>query len=188
MNNYFDFFDVDTQYGNVFPNEETFKKIILQKKVYPEQLDIQKQSMLQSYPEQSKPDFEILDYFINTKEANNCGLYSLEEGFLRGNMFPNLYQPYKGEKVKRIVPKSEQERMMLEIQKLNFAMKDINLYLDVHPEDKCMIQLFNQYREEVNQLSAEYQRYFGPFQLSSPELNRVPWLWSNMKWPWERGF
>lgn len=111
--------------------------------------------------------------------------YNPYEGLIRGNMFKELYNPYKSEKPYAINPANEQASMLTDIDSLCFALIDLNLYLDVHPEDKNKIELFNQYRIEQNELIRQYENKFEPLLLSSDSLNTYPWSWDDRPWPWE---
>ena len=66
-----------------------------------------------------------------------------------------------------------------------FAMVDLGLYLDVNPNNQEMIKLFNQYREEKENLTKEYESKYGPITPSSDSLNSYPWAWNKMPWPWD---
>lgn len=120
----------------------------------------------------------------NTNNQNNK-LYDPYQGFIRGNMFPSLYDPYKNDKPYEVRPMNEQAEMLTTIDALGFAMIDLNLYLDLHPNDKKMIDLYNQYRMRKQDLLNEYQNRFGPLLTSSEALNNYPWAWNNVPWPWE---
>lgn len=122
---------------------------------------------------------------INTDNYKWQPLYNPYEGLIRGNMSRELYSPYKNEKPYEINPANEQASMLTDIDSLCFALIDLNLYLDVHPEDKNKIELFNQYRIEQNELIRQYENRFGPLLLSSDSLNTYPWAWNNKPWPWE---
>ena len=67
--------------------------------------------------------------FMNNKIINNnlTGLYT---GFIRGNMFSNLYNQYKDYQPMMINPDNEKEQYLLDLNQVQFAMHDINLYLD----------------------------------------------------------
>lgn len=119
-----------------------------------------------------------------TKNENPSSLYDPYNGFIRGNMFPSLYNEYKVKPID-IMPKSDKEALLLYVDALSFAAHDINLYLDVYPNDNDMIQLFNQYKVEANKLMEEYQDKFGPLVVNSDATNKTPWTWDNSPWPWE---
>ena len=78
-------------------------------------------------------------------------IFSPLEGFSLGNLFPELYTPYKNYKPKEVRPLDEKGRMLLDIDKISFARHEINLYLDLHPDDQSMLKLFNDYREKENE-------------------------------------
>ena len=75
--------------------------------------------------------------------------------------------------------------MLTYIDSLCFACIDLGLYLDVFPNDHSAIDLFNQYRNQKNNLVNEYQNKFGPLFLNSDSLNSIPWAWNDRPWPWE---
>ena len=119
---------------------------------------------------------------INDKEK---GLFTPYEGFIRGNMFKALYDSYKINTPYEVKPMNEQAEMLTTIDSLCFAIIDLNLYLDNHPDDKNLITLYNEYRRRNNEIKAQYERKFGPLVTSSEALNTYPWAWNNKPWPWE---
>lgn len=123
---------------------------------------------------------------LYTEDSNASKLYDAYQGFIRGNLFPNLYNSYKVNPIE-LRPANEQAKMLTTLDALEFAVKDINLYLDIYPEDKDMIELFNQYRREYNHLLEEYQQQFGPITLTSDANQTFPFDWINSPWPWEGG-
>lgn len=161
--------------------------------LYPQNLEIENQ-MLQhniAFPQNVQDSIGLSDMnnIMNNNIKSNCGMFNSTEGFEKGNMFPKLFDPYKNWRGNRLNPTSEREAMLLEIQKLDFAMKDINLYLDVHPNDNCMIRKFNEYLDRKNKLLRDYETAYGPITLSMPNnsLDNIPWAWTQIKSPWERG-
>ena len=125
-------------------------------------------------------------YLKSFDERNkNSMLYSPEEGFNKGNMFSNLYDQYKNYKPVMLRGNTEQEKMYLELARICFAKHDINLYLDLHPDDTSMITLFNDYRERELMLLRQYEERFGPINTDSTVLNSTPFMWVTDGWPWE---
>lgn len=120
------------------------------------------------------------------KDANPASLYDPYQGFIRGNMFPNLYNGYKLSQPLDLNPKTEKEQLLYYLDAITFAMIDINLYLDNYPDDKDMIILFNQYRIEADKLCQEYEKKYGPLMTDSSATNNYPWIWDNKPWPWEK--
>ncbi len=115
--------------------------------------------------------------------ANN--LFDPYNGFVHGNMFPNLYDPYKISKPYDIRPLNEQAELLTSIDSLTFALIDIGLYLDIYSNDKDMIQLFNHYNKQLNDLEQRYSEKYGPLKLTGDGLEKYPWAWEYKPWPWE---
>ena len=113
-------------------------------------------------------------------------LYGPYEGFTKGNLFRDLYQQYKNYQPARLTPRSEQEELLLNVDQLTFAAHELNLYLDVYPEDRMMIDLFNQYRTMANQAIQTYENQYGPITVNSDALTRTPWAWESDVWPWAK--
>ena len=122
---------------------------------------------------------------IFPKMNNNQKLYSPKEGFEKGNLFPNLYSEYNGYRPQNLNPASEQEEMLLNIQAICFASHELNLYLDMHPEDQSMLMLFNDYRRKKEDLIREYEKKYGPITLESNDMEKGKFSWVNSPWPWE---
>lgn len=119
------------------------------------------------------------------KQISDNNLYDPYNGLIRGNLFKNLYDPYKIKTPYDIKPMNEQAELLTYIDALCFAMTDLNLYLDIYSNDKNAIDLFNQYRLEKEKLTDEYENKFGPITLNSDSLNSYPWAWDDMPWPWD---
>lgn len=120
-----------------------------------------------------------------TMGTTTQNLYNPYEGYIRGNMYKNLYDPYKQQKPFQIQPMNEQAEMLTSLDSLGFATIDLNLYLDVFPNDKNAIELFNQYRTQKEEILKQYEMKYGPLLLNSNALNTYPWAWDNRPWPWE---
>ncbi len=106
-------------------------------------------------------------------------------GFMRGNMFNNLYDQYKNYKPQELKPASEEEQALLFVQMYGFAAHDLGLYLDVYPNDTNAINLRNQYIEKYNEALANYENTYGPLNLDNQVPANIPWIWDTKKWPWE---
>lgn len=117
--------------------------------------------------------------------SNKTDLYNPYNGFIRGNMFPELYNTYKINQPFEIKPMNEQAELLTYIDALGFATIDLNLYLDNFPSDNHALELFNQYRSLKEKYMIDYQNKYGPISLDSDALNAYPWAWNNEPWPWE---
>ena len=138
------------------------------------------------YPEFMNFDYNNLNIYNQNKTMKNQNeLYDPYNGLIRGNLFKELYDPYISEEPYEIKPMNDQAKMLTKLDSLGFAMVDLNLYLDVYPNDKEKINLYNQYRREKENLLKEYENKYGPITTISDSLNTFPWAWNNMPWPWE---
>jgi spore coat protein JB len=114
----------------------------------------------------------------------NNGISDSYIGFIRGNMFDNLYKPYKNH-IYKVMSNNEKDAALLKIQELTFTLIDFNLNLDVNDTDTNIIGLYNQYMQELKNLVNDYENKYGPLTLDSNTLNQYPWVWINCPWPWE---
>ena len=119
---------------------------------------------------------------INYNDYRNNNLFTPAEGLNYGNMFKNLYDPYKNYKYK-VVVRGKREELLLKIQQLTFASKDLNLYLDLHPEDTRLLDTFKTYNNELNRLKDAYNKEFGA--LCAKDVNGNYFDWISNPWPWE---
>lgn len=122
----------------------------------------------------------------NTNNSNDISsmykLVSPSEAFNRGNLFDNYYWPYKY--VSNLKPENERQSLMQKVQEYAFAAHELNLYLDVYPEDKQAVGLYNQYSEMSDKYLKEYEQKYGSIVLDPNE--KSPWMWINSPWPWEK--
>lgn len=136
-------------------------------------------------------NYNTIDNMNNPNGYNNMNfgaqqnLYEPYQGFIRGNMFPSLYDEYKIRRPFEVEPMNEQAELLTYIDSLCFAAHDLNLYLDNFPNDQQMIQKFNEYRMESNRAIEQYENQYGPLFVNSNANTVTPWAWDNKPWPWE---
>lgn len=106
-----------------------------------------------------------------------------KEGFLKGNMFKDEYVPYKNMHYKMLKPTNEREALLYKIMEVEFAVNDLNLYLDMHPEDINVYEKFKMYVKECIRLKDEYAKKYGPLTLDQTESNTYEWM--KNPWPWD---
>ncbi len=114
---------------------------------------------------------------------DNAKLYSIEEGFLRGNMWKNEYLPYKNLKYGKLVPTNQEEALKFKIMAHEFALNDFNLYLDLHPDDIEIYQKFKECIEHCLKLQDEYAKKYGPLMLVQDKGTKYDWI--KNPWPWD---
>ena len=72
------------------------------------------------------------------QQVNPNDLYGAYAGFIRGNMYPDLYNQYKISRPFEIEPMNEQAELLTYVDAYCFGAHDINLYLDTHPNDRAI--------------------------------------------------
>lgn len=122
----------------------------------------------------------------NLNNGSNMMLYGPYEGYVKGNLFRNLYDQYKSYRPMSLAPSSEREEALLNLNQIQFAMHELNLYLDVYPNDANIKRQFVAYRNTYNDLLNQYENRYGALNVNSTSLNSVPFGWVNQTWPWER--
>ena len=76
------------------------------------------------------------------------------------------------------------KEMLEKIKCLKFAVVELALYLDTHPDDKKALCLHNKYSKELKEICDKYQKVYGPLTIEYP-CNK--WRWLEEPWPWEGG-
>lgn len=124
--------------------------------------------------------------YLRNNQNSMPSLYAPEEGYEKGNTFKNLYVPYKNYKPAKLQARNQREALLLELSKYGFAAHELNLYLDLHPEDRSVLQLFNDYSMQAKKLIEEYENKYGPLKVSS-DVMQTSFTWQENAWPWEGG-
>lgn len=130
-------------------------------------------------------DYNITIDNLNINNFRNDMLFSLEEGFNKGNLFKDIYKPYKNY-IYKVVVNNEKDHLLLLIQELTFKIKDLSLYLDLHPEDTKMYDEFKNTIIELNKYKEMYETKYNSLCLFST-LKYDSYNWVNGPWPWDRG-
>ncbi len=132
-------------------------------------------------------DYEISFFKIPgsdfNKEIREEKFLSPEEGFLRGNLMKDEYEPYKKLTYFKLTPKNEQEAKLFNLMAYSFAINDLNLYLDLHPEDQNAYELFKKYVKEKNKLEEAYSEKYGPMTITETQGSKYNWI--KNPWPWD---
>lgn len=126
---------------------------------------------------------EFNDTFYSNNMTSNQ-LATINLALDRGNLFNNLYEPYKNYKYNNLTATNKREELLLNVLRYDFVLTELNLYLDIYPKDRNMINLYNQYLEEKKRACFEYTKNFGPLTLDD-QSNNNSWSWLQSPWPWE---
>ena len=80
---------------------------------------------------------------------------------------------------------NEKNMLLSRRKKYDFTLKELNLYLDTHPNCRRALSMFRKYRELRRDAVQEYNKRFGPL---TPEqvTDTQSWTWVEDPWPWER--
>lgn len=76
------------------------------------------------------------------------------------------------------------QEMIDQIKSLDFAIIELGLYLDTHPDDQKALCMHREYCKQAKDLKDKYQKMYGPLTIFYP-CNK--WRWLEQPWPWERG-
>lgn len=109
---------------------------------------------------------------------------SPEEGFMRGNIIRNEYDAYKNMTYFKLIPETEREKLLFKLMAYCFALNDLNLYLDLNPEDKMAFDLFKNYAKEKMEIEKKYTDTYGPVSITEIQGNSFTWL--KNPWPWDK--
>ncbi|MCI8291247.1 MAG: spore coat protein CotJB [Clostridia bacterium] len=71
-----------------------------------------------------------------------------------------------------------------EIRATNFSIIELGLYLDINPDDKKALCLYNELARKLRIQTDNYQKIYGPLTIEFP-CNK--WRWLEQPWPWEKG-
>ena len=83
-------------------------------------------------------------------------------------------------------PALSRQALLHKIMETDFAIYDLVLYLDTHPDDCECLEMFMKLKESCKQLKDEYAKKFGPLTFSQVNSENY-WTWISDAWPWEGG-
>lgn len=113
-------------------------------------------------------------------QRENPPKYEARYGLVRGTMFPGLDLPFQG----RVNTKELNMTPMTELQALNFAIQELQLYLDTHRDDRDALEAYRAYQQMYRACREQYEAKYGPLnQMSGDDCQDFRWL--DDPWPWE---
>ena len=77
-----------------------------------------------------------------------------------------------------------QEELLQFIYETGFAIDDIVLFLDTHPDDKKALAYYYKYKTLHSEAMKEYAQNYGPL-LKTQVTSENCWTWNAGPWPWE---
>lgn len=127
--------------------------------------------------------FDINNININNfRKKGKPELFGTSEGQNKGTIFKNEYDPYKNY-IYRVVVKGEKDKLLLKIQELTFKTIDLNIYLDINPDD---MEIYNEFKNTIAELKRQkelYEKNYGPLCMTDT-LFYDDYKWSMDPWPW----
>lgn len=76
----------------------------------------------------------------------------------------------------------EAKETLKQLMEIDFAILELTLYLDTHPEDRRALTQHNFYVEKRKPLVMRLERLYGPLTILAK--SDYPWAWLNQPWPW----
>lgn len=123
------------------------------------------------------------DYFNMNNMPNMPRVLNPKEGLKLGNLYIDEYDQYKNYNPKSLQASNLRESQLLKIRELTFAVIDLNLKLDLEPNNRELYNLFKTYNEELNNLIMDYSNKYSPLELCYDTGNSYDWY--KNPWPWE---
>ncbi|MCI8331149.1 MAG: spore coat protein CotJB [Bacilli bacterium] len=119
---------------------------------------------------------------INVNNMRKDELYTAKEGLNKGNMFTNIYDPYKNY-IYKVIVSGEKDELLLRIQELTFKLIDLGLYLDINAKDEKIYYEFRNASKELKKAKEMYEKNYGPLCLTETEYYSE-YKWNKNPWPW----
>ncbi len=78
---------------------------------------------------------------------------------------------------------TEREILLKKISTYQFAVLDLQLFLDTHPNDTETVAKMKAFREKAEPLIEDFEKKYGPLTKNANSKNN--WSWIKAPWPWE---
>lgn len=128
------------------------------------------------------------NYFDSSVRMNNLNYIDVSkfndsfDALIKGCIDNDIYDQYANYVPKQLIFNDTQEGLLHRIQAYYFSLADLTLFLDVHPNNKNALELYNRYVNDLNETKEIYINNYGPLTLDS--INQNSWQWVKT-WPWE---
>lgn len=127
------------------------------------------------------PKCAPLAFAYTPLQQDNTPRYGNAEALTRGTLFPGLDLPFMN-----VANKTNPYAgtPLGELMAIDFAIKELNLYLDTHPEDTDAFTALKRLIELAEEGREKYIRLYGPIMIRDLK-NCSSYTWLNEPWPWE---
>lgn len=113
-------------------------------------------------------------------QAAQSEMHELPLGFIRGTIYAGLDLPF----LHSVNHYPKKQTCKTRLQQFKFAMQEIGLYLDTHPDDYEALEQFKIYEELCRKVEHQYKHEFGPLRRDSFNYGKK-FCWSDEPWPWD---
>lgn len=79
---------------------------------------------------------------------------------------------------------TEQQACLQELMALDFKLYDLHLYLNTHPFDGEVLEIYQDLTKEAQAARAKYENTYGPLKCNNAATD-CEWTWIKNPWPWE---
>lgn len=79
---------------------------------------------------------------------------------------------------------NDRNKLLKKISMNNFAMWELHIYLDTHPNDRKALTMHNEYQRKYREYVKEYEKQYGPLNMCNVTPENM-WEWTNNPWPWD---
>ena len=114
----------------------------------------------------------------------NGNVFNPKDALIHGNIFADTWEGYKSYKDATIIPTSSKGELLLKIYEYDFALNDLNLYLDLNPDNQAIYELFKKDSLILHDLVCEYESLYGPMELCDSDYDA--YMWITNPWPWTK--
>jgi len=73
------------------------------------------------------------------------------------------------------------EKLLMRLSSAGFAMYELRLFLDTHPDNKEARTMLEKYQSKYEALKAEYEQEYGALTLNGANSDE----WLKDPWPWD---
>jgi len=113
-------------------------------------------------------------------QNKNAQRYDAADALAAGTLFPGLNLPF----FKAVKSRMNTDNTPLcELMALGFAINELGLYLDTHPDDSEALTLYTRYVQLFQEGRSRYESMYGPLQQTA--VTEAGYTWLNDPWPWE---
>jgi spore coat protein JB len=79
----------------------------------------------------------------------------------------------------------QQPDLLRELQAIDFALTELTLYLDTHPDDKKAIEQHKELVEQCAKVRSQLETQVGALNSFGTNKDQDNWQWSEAPWPWQ---